>query len=126
MNNPAGLKYPTADGTANQIIKTDGAGNLSIAAQIAGNVVFTPAGGIAATEVQTAIQELDTEKAPLASPTFTGVLVAPRIVTIIPTSLTSAAWNEIANTYTIPNRPTPEFGGSWNQTTNSYVIIKNF
>jgi hypothetical protein len=29
MNNPAGLKYPTADGTANQVIKTDGAGNLS-------------------------------------------------------------------------------------------------
>jgi hypothetical protein len=29
MNNPAGLKYPTADGTANQIIKTDGAGNLT-------------------------------------------------------------------------------------------------
>ena len=30
-NNPAGLKYPTADGTANQIIKTDGSGNLSFA-----------------------------------------------------------------------------------------------
>ena len=29
MNNPAGLKYPTADGTANQVIKTDGAGVLS-------------------------------------------------------------------------------------------------
>jgi hypothetical protein len=29
MNNPAGLKYPTADGTANQIIKTDGSGNLT-------------------------------------------------------------------------------------------------
>ena len=29
INNPAGLKYPTADGTANQIIKTDGSGNLS-------------------------------------------------------------------------------------------------
>ena len=29
MNNPAGLKYPTTDGTANQIIKTDGAGNLT-------------------------------------------------------------------------------------------------
>lgn len=29
MNNPAGLKYPTADGTANQVIKTDGAGNLA-------------------------------------------------------------------------------------------------
>ena len=31
-NNPAALKYPTADGTANQIIKTDGAGNLSFVA----------------------------------------------------------------------------------------------
>lgn len=29
MNNPAGLKYPTADGTANQVLKTDGSGNLS-------------------------------------------------------------------------------------------------
>ena len=29
MNNPAALKYPIADGTANQVIKTDGAGNLS-------------------------------------------------------------------------------------------------
>jgi hypothetical protein len=29
MNNPAGLKYPTADGTAGQGIVTDGAGNLT-------------------------------------------------------------------------------------------------
>jgi hypothetical protein len=29
MNNPAGLKYPTVDGSPNQILKTDGAGNLS-------------------------------------------------------------------------------------------------
>jgi hypothetical protein len=29
MNNPAALKYPIADGTANQVIKTDGAGNLA-------------------------------------------------------------------------------------------------
>ena len=29
MNNPAGLKYPTADGSANQVISTDGAGNLA-------------------------------------------------------------------------------------------------
>ncbi|NBW14249.1 MAG: hypothetical protein EBR82_40250 [Caulobacteraceae bacterium] len=29
MNNPANLKYPTADGTAGQIIQTDGAGTLS-------------------------------------------------------------------------------------------------
>ena len=29
MNNPAGLKYPTADGVGGQGIVTDGAGNLS-------------------------------------------------------------------------------------------------
>jgi hypothetical protein len=29
MNNPAGLKYPTADGSAGQGVVTDGAGNLS-------------------------------------------------------------------------------------------------
>ena len=38
MNNPAGLKYPTADGTANQVIKTDGAGNLSWATASTGSV----------------------------------------------------------------------------------------
>lgn len=37
----------------------------------------TPAGTIAATTVQGAINELDTEKAPLASPTFTGTPAAP-------------------------------------------------
>ena len=36
MNNPAGLKYPTADGTAGQIVKTDGAGVLSFVAAAAG------------------------------------------------------------------------------------------
>ena len=29
INNPAGLKYPTADGTAGQVVVTDGAGNLT-------------------------------------------------------------------------------------------------
>lgn len=47
------------------------------------DVSFTPAGGIAATDVQAAIEELDTEKAnasalasyaPLNSPTFTGTV----------------------------------------------------
>lgn len=32
MNNPANLKYPTADGTSGQAILTDGAGNLSFGA----------------------------------------------------------------------------------------------
>ena len=32
INNPVGLLYPTADGTAGQIVKTDGAGTLSFVA----------------------------------------------------------------------------------------------
>ena len=43
MNNPAGLKYPTADGTANQVIKTDGAGTLSFSTPTTGTV--TSVGG---------------------------------------------------------------------------------
>ncbi len=43
----------------------------------ASTVPFTPAGDIAATTVQGAIQELDTEKAPLASPALTGNPTAP-------------------------------------------------
>jgi hypothetical protein len=42
-------------------------------------VAFTPAGGIAATDVQAALQEVDTEKAPKASPTFTGVVTTPAL-----------------------------------------------
>ena len=41
------------------------------------NVSFTPAGNIAATTVQAALEELDAEKAKLASPTFTGNPAAP-------------------------------------------------
>ena len=45
--------------------------------QTATTVSNTPAGGIAATTVQSALNELDTEKANLASPTFTGNPLAP-------------------------------------------------
>jgi len=37
INNPAGLKYPTSDGSANQVVATDGAGNLSFATVSFGN-----------------------------------------------------------------------------------------
>jgi hypothetical protein len=36
INNPVGLKYPTADGTVGQLVKTDGAGTLSFVAAAAG------------------------------------------------------------------------------------------
>jgi len=32
MNNPAGLKYPTTDGVAGQVLATDGSGNLTFTA----------------------------------------------------------------------------------------------
>jgi YD repeat-containing protein len=47
----------------------------TITAQIASNVSFTPAGNISAINVQTAIQELDTEKLPIAGGTITGELL---------------------------------------------------
>lgn len=47
------------------------------AASTAAGTSVTPAGGIAATNVQAALVELDTEKAPLASPALTGTPTAP-------------------------------------------------
>ncbi len=44
----------------------------AIAGQTASNISVTPAGNIAATDVQAALQELDSEKVGAASPTFTG------------------------------------------------------
>lgn len=40
INNPAGLKYPTADGTSNQVIKTDGSGNLSFVTLTSGTSIL--------------------------------------------------------------------------------------
>ena len=51
FNNPAALKYPTADGTSGQVIVTDGSGNLSFA---------TPAGGALTNNVRQAVTSLAT------------------------------------------------------------------
>jgi hypothetical protein len=40
MNNPAGLKYPTADGTASQVLTTNGSGVLSFSNAAAGDVTL--------------------------------------------------------------------------------------
>ena len=47
----------------------------AIAGQTAANISVTPVGDIAATNVQSALQELDTEKIGAASPTFTGTVL---------------------------------------------------
>ena len=45
MNNPAGLIYPTADGTAGQVISTNGSGVLSFAAASTGTVTSVALSG---------------------------------------------------------------------------------
>ena len=59
-----------SNGAAWQEIDVSG----TVAAQIASNISFTPAGDIAATNVQTALVELDDEKLAKAGGTITGVL----------------------------------------------------
>lgn len=62
-------------GSNTNVLKADSsvAKGIKWGAVNASEVVNTPAGTIAATDVQTALNELDTEKAPKASPVHTGV-----------------------------------------------------
>ena len=60
-----------SNGSAWQEIDVSG----TVAAQIASNISFTPTGGIAANNVQTALAELDTEKLAVAGGTITGELL---------------------------------------------------
>lgn len=55
---------------------------------------FSPAGSIAAANVQLALQELDTEKAPLASPALTGAPTAPTVAdsSDTTTKIATTAW----------------------------------
>jgi hypothetical protein len=59
-----------SSGTAWELIDVSN----GIAGQIASNISFTPSGDIASTNVQTAIQELDTDKLAKAGGTITGAL----------------------------------------------------
>ena len=60
-----------SNGTAWEEIDVSG----TVAAQIASNITFTPAGGLAAVNVQDALEELDTEKLGFAGGTVTGQLL---------------------------------------------------
>ncbi len=59
-----------SNGTAWQFIDVSG----TIAAQTASNITFTPGGGITASNVQAALEELDTEKLNITGGTITGNL----------------------------------------------------
>ena len=56
--------------------------STALAATAASNVSFAPTGNVAADDVQAAIEELDTEKASLAGPTFTGTTTFSGNVTL--------------------------------------------
>jgi len=60
--------------------------DLSPTVLTATNIVNTPAGGLASTTVQAALNELDTEKASLSGATFTGDI-------IVPDEVYGAGWN---------------------------------
>ena len=85
---------------------------------------FTPVGGVAATDVQGAIAELDTEKAALASPTFTGTPSAPTPAPMdTSTRLATTAWVQTtlaalppAGMY--PDNDIPEMNGVGSAGTN--------
>jgi hypothetical protein len=51
--------------------------NLGTGLPVASSIAFTPAGLISSSNVQAAIQELDGEKAPIASPAFSGNATVP-------------------------------------------------
>lgn len=75
-----GYAYPGTAGTVYvelRWLEKAAVAMMQAADMTAANVVNTPAGGIAATTVQAALNELDTEKAPLASPALTGTPTAP-------------------------------------------------
>ena len=69
-------------GTGWMALNSSGQTKSTMAVGSAAAVTNVPAGGIAATNVQTALNELDTEKANLASPTFTGTVTLPTPFTL--------------------------------------------
>ena len=70
----------------------------TVTSQTANNVSFTPAGNISATNVQAAIEELDTEKVGAASPTFTGDVTISTAGTLI---FEGATANDYETTLTV-------------------------
>ncbi len=65
---PPDMLVSLGTGSAYELVDVSNA----IAGQIASNISFVPAGNLSSTDVQAALQELDTEKVGSASPTFTG------------------------------------------------------
>ncbi len=76
-----------SNGSSGQVLTSNGGSTPTWSSIAASAVTFTPSGDIAATNVQTAIAELDTEKAPKAAPTFTGGVTVAHSGTAITNAL---------------------------------------
>ena len=64
-------------------LAADAAHAASITAHPASSIVNTPSVGITATNVQAALAELDTLKAPKASPTLTGIVTVSNVTEVV-------------------------------------------
>ena len=97
MNNPAGLKYPTADGTNGQVIKTDGSGNLSWTAGASGS--YLPLTGGTMTGLLTTKELALTKTAPSVS---AGVLTLDCSLS----NTFAVSLNAAITSFTVSNIPT--------------------
>lgn len=70
----------------------------AIAGQTAANISFVPSGNLSSTDVQAALQEVDSEKAGLANPTFTGNVTISTAGTLV---FEGATANDFETTLTV-------------------------
>ena len=91
-------------------------------------ITNTPAGAISATTVQAAINELDTEKAPLASPALTGVPTAPTAAadtstTQIATTAFAKAEADAAQAASQPLEPITVSGSTTATINRTHIVV---
>jgi hypothetical protein len=129
------LTYNEMDANFNNL-NTD---KLEESSLIATNITNTPSGSIIATTVQAAINELDTKKAPIAAPIFTGVVTSPQYYNVTNSQGTlqvggvdSVLYNvdgileqglTLISTGVASNSATIDFTSIKNTVFNSYVIM---
>jgi len=74
INNPAGIKYPTADGTAGQYVQTDGSGNLSFVTPTVGSGTVSSVSVVTANGLAGTVANPTTTPAITLSTSITGLL----------------------------------------------------
>lgn len=115
MNNPAGLKYPTVDGTANYVLKTDGAGTLSWTPGPSGT--YLPlAGGTMSGAITFAAGQAISGYLPTTGGTMTGLLTTKEL------ALTKTAPSISAGVLTLDCALANTFAVSLNAAITSFTV----